>query len=123
MADSRANDKRRPALGLRKIATLQTLAGGAKPRHRHELANRFARLENERARLERELGIWENCRQATALRLAKVDDEIAVLRPALFPSPARRAVLRQGHGRRRAQAGMQVSGSRPPHNRAMTLEY
>ena len=41
MTDNRANNTRKAGGGLRKIATLQALATGAKPRQRHELANRF----------------------------------------------------------------------------------
>lgn len=123
MPDHRANNTRKAATGLRNIATLQTLAIGAKPRQRHEIANRFARLENERARLERERGIWENCRRATAIKLAKVNEEIAALRPALFERSGRHAAFRQGHGQRCTAAKTQVPGSTAPHNRAMTLEY
>ncbi|MFI5016035.1 MAG: hypothetical protein ACHQAY_27180 [Hyphomicrobiales bacterium] len=123
MSNQPANNTRKAAGGLRNIATLRTLANGAKPRQRHQIANRFARLENERARLERELGMWDNCRHATAIKLAKVNEEIAELRPALFEAPGTNAVLRQGHGQRRTPAETQVAGSTAPHKRAMTLEY
>lgn len=123
MTDHRANNTRKAGGGLRNIATLQTLATGAKPRQRHELANCFARLENERARLERELGMWENCRHAAAIKLAKVNEELATLRPALFKPARRNDVFRRGRGQHRTQAETQVPGSTAPHNRAMTLEY
>lgn len=123
MTNHRADNARKTAGGLRSIATLQTRANGAKPRERHQIANRFARLENERARLEREIGIWETCRRATAVKLAKVNDEIAALRPALFEKAGRGAAFRHGRGQRRAPAETQVAGSTAPHNRAMTLEY
>ena len=117
------NDQRKAAVGLRNIATLRTLSGGAKPRERHQMANRFARLENERARLERELSTWENCRRATAIKLAKVNEEIAEMQVTLFEPPAHHAAFRQGHGRRRTPAETQVSGSAAPQSRAMILEY
>jgi len=61
MPDHRAkNNRRNAAGGLHSIATLQTLANGAKPCERQHMATRFARLENERARLERELMIWRH---------------------------------------------------------------
>ena len=123
MPNDRINGGRKAAGGLRNIATLLTLANGAKPRERHQIANRFARLENERARLDRELSTWDNCRRATAIKLAKVNEEIAAIRPSLFEPPAHHAAFRQGRGRRRAPAETQVSGSTAPHNRAMTLEY
>jgi hypothetical protein len=44
------------------------------------MAARFAWLENERARLERELIIWEERLRATATKLVKVGASIAALR-------------------------------------------
>src|SRR5262245_10486018 len=81
MPDHRAkNNRRNAAGGPHSIATLQTLANGAKPCKR--MATRFARLENERTRLERELMIWEERSRATATKLVKVGAGIAALRPA-----------------------------------------
>ena len=73
------NNRRNAAGGLHGSATLQTLAKGSKPCERHHLANRFARLENERARLEQELVIWEGRQRATATRLAQVNAQAAAL--------------------------------------------
>jgi hypothetical protein len=90
MPDHRAkNNRRNAAGGLHSIATLQTLANGAKPCERQHMATRFARLENERARLERELMIWEERSRATATKLVKVGAGIAALRPALLEAPGR----------------------------------
>ena len=116
-------EKKKPLSGLRSIATLQTLAGGSKPRERHQLANRYARLENERARLEREIGIWENCRQTATNKLAKVREEIDSLRPLLDEVPAKKAVCRNGRGQRRGLGSTDVPGSSPALNRTMQLEY
>jgi len=77
------NNRRNAAGGLHGIATLQTLAKGSKPCERHHLANRFARLEGERTRLEHELGIWEDRQRATSTRLAQVNAQIAALWAAL----------------------------------------
>jgi hypothetical protein len=83
MPDHRAkNNRRNAAGGLHSIATLQTLANGAKPCERQHIATRFARLENERARLECELIIWEERSRATATKLVKVGAGIAALRSA-----------------------------------------
>src|SRR6516164_9068178 len=82
MPDHRAkNNRRNAAGGLHSIATLQTLANAAKPCERQHMATRFARLENERARLEREVIIWEGRSRATATKLVKVGAGIAALRP------------------------------------------
>lgn len=109
--------------GLRSIATLQTLAGGATPRERHQLANRYARLENERARLEREIGIWENCRQTAANKLAKVHEEIGALRLMLDEVPAEKPARRNGSVLRRGPAAADGPGPVPAQGRTMQLEY
>ena len=72
-------DRKTALSSLGRIATLQTHARGAKPRERHQIANRYARLENQRARLEREIGMWEHCRQMAASKLAKVRGEIDLI--------------------------------------------
>jgi len=117
------NDARKGLSGLRKVATLQTLANAAKPRERHQMANRFARLENERARLEREVSAWENRMQATALRLAKVNDEIEALRPSLLDPAHKESALRKGRGRRSPVTEAQVREPLYSHHTALTLEY
>ena len=122
MPDDRATHREK-ASGLRNLATLQTLANGAKPRERHQLANRFARLENERARLERELGAWENCVHAATIKLAKVNQEIAAIRTRLFDVPGKRAAFRRGRGQRPAAAETQVAGPAALRGRAIPLEY
>lgn len=109
--------------GLRSIATLQTLTRNAKPRERHQLANRYARLENERSRLEREIGIWETCRQTAANKLAKVRQEIDSLRPLLDEEPAKTAVCRNGRGQRRGPVATDVPGSSFVRSRTMRLDY
>ena len=113
---------RRPG-GLRNIATLLTLANGAKPRERHQIANRFARLENERARLDRELGTWDNCRRATAIKLGEGQRGDRRAPAKLVRTAGASSGVPPGRGRRRAAAETQVSGSTAPQNRAMTLEY
>ena len=108
---------------LRGTATLHTLAQRAKPRERHQLANRYARLENERARLEREIGVWENRRQTATNQLANVRKEIDSLRPLLAEAPERKAVGRSGRGQRRGPALTDAPGSPPALGRTMQLEY
>ena len=90
MPDHRAKNNRRNAAGdLHSIATLQMLANAAKPCERQHMATRFARLEIERARLEREVIIWVGRSRATATKLVKVGAGIAALRPALLEAPGR----------------------------------
>ena len=116
-------DRKAASSSLRKAVTLQTLVRAAKPRDRQQVANRFARLENERARLEREIGIWENCRQMAATKLEKIRRELDSLRPLLNEKPARRAVLRKGRAPRRAPPSVDAPGSALIANRSMRLEY
>ena len=104
-------DRKTALSSLRSIATLQTHARGAKPRERHQIANRYARLENERARLEREIGMWDNCRQMAASKLAKVREEIE-----LAPAAIGRNTCRKSRRPKRARAapGPRVDGRARP---------
>lgn len=88
MREQRTRDSRPDAAApWRRITAPRIPANGAKPRGHHHVGNRLARLENERARLERELVICESRQQAAASRLAKVNTELAALRPTLFEAP------------------------------------
>ena len=118
----RKNTRKTPG-GLRCVATLQTLARSTEPQERYQIANRYARLENERARLEREVGIWETRLQATTKKLAKVREEIDTVRPLLEEAPAKNAVCRSGRGQRRGQALTDVPGSATAPRRTMQLGY
>jgi len=116
-------EMRRSQSALRCVATLQTLARDAKPRERHQIANRFARLENERARLEREIGIWQTRLHATETKLAKVCSEIDSLRPLLIEAPAEKAVCRAGRGQRRGPGLTDTQERSPASKRTMQLGY
>ncbi|WP_371345993.1 hypothetical protein [Ancylobacter sp. IITR112] len=73
--------------GLRDVATVQTRLTRSAPANRTQAVSRFARLENERTRLLRELEAW-SARQAEAERmLAKVDEELASMRVLLLDAP------------------------------------
>jgi len=115
--------KRKSLSGLRCVATLQTLARNAKPQERYQIANRFAHLENERARLEREVGIWETRVQATAKKLAKVREEIDLLRPHLEEAPVPKIASHAGRGQRRSPALTETRERSPAANRTMHLGY
>jgi hypothetical protein len=88
MREQRTRDSRPDAAAPRRRITAPRIpANRAKPRGHHQVGNRLARLENERARLERELVICESRRQAAAGRLAKLNTELAALQPTLFETP------------------------------------
>jgi septal ring factor EnvC (AmiA/AmiB activator) len=116
-------ENRKSPNGLRSVATLQTLARSTEPQERYQIANRYARLENERARLEREVGIWENRLQATAKKLAKVREEIDTVKPLLEEAPAKNAVCRSSRGQRRGHALSDTPGSSTAPRRTMQLGY
>jgi len=116
-------EKRKSLSGLRCVATLQTLARNAKPQERYQIANRYAHLENERARLEREIGIWETRVQATEKKLAKVRGEIDLLRPLLEEAPAKNAVCRASRRQRRGPGLTDTQERSPAANRTMRLGY
>jgi hypothetical protein len=80
-------------------------------------------LENERARLEREIDIWENRLKATAKKLAEVRDEIGTVKPLLDEAPAKNAVCRSGRGQRRGPALADAPGSATAPRRTMQLGY
>lgn len=114
---------RKAARGLREVATLQTLVRDAQPGERHHLVSRFARLENERARLERELDMWKTRTRATEDKLAKVYRQIEALGPLLLDEPVKFPAKRQTRGQRRGRASTEVAGSTAPRSRAIRLGY
>ena len=118
------NHKRSPrARGLREVATLQTVLHGARPRERHHLVSRFARLENERARLERELEMWTARKSATESTLSKLHEQIETLRPRLLEeeTPAVRPEGRPSPAGRRKRPSGKPAG--PPRTHNFPIEY
>lgn len=118
-----SRQNRNSAKGFREVATLQTLAHGTQPRERHELASRFARLENERRRLELELGIWETRKSATEDKLANICRQIEALRPLLLDDPAALPRARAARRERRSRAATEEAGARVRESRAIAIEY
>lgn len=78
-------DRRR---NLRDVTTLRTLSDRSAPANRTQAVSRFARLENERARLLRELDAWVVRKDAAERKLAAVETELAGLKRALLDEPA-----------------------------------
>lgn len=117
-----SKQKKTPS-GLRDVVTLQTLSHGARPRERHQLVSRFSRLENERARLEREVEMWGTRKKATEDKLSKVCEQIADLQQLLLEEPAKVPVARQARGHSRPRASTEVSGTTAPPSRNIALEY
>lgn len=74
-------DRRR---GMRQLTTLRTLADQSAPASRAQAVGRFTRLENERARLMRELSTWNARKDAAERMLAVVEEELAGLKLSLL---------------------------------------
>jgi hypothetical protein len=78
--------------GMRDLMTIQGIAGRSVPDSREQIVAEQSRLEHERARLRRELAMWEENGRKTAGRLQAVEDRMTLLRrtlePLLDPAPA-----------------------------------
>ncbi len=68
--------------GMRELTTIQGLNGRTVPSSREQIVAEQARLEHERARLERELQMWQDNQRRTGERLAGVLDRLAMLASA-----------------------------------------
>ncbi|MBS1165408.1 MAG: hypothetical protein H6R00_1433 [Proteobacteria bacterium] len=74
--------------GMRNLATIQTRMISVTPANRTQAVSRYARLEHERMRIQRELEAW-NARKLEAERmLAKADAELAAMRDFLLGTAA-----------------------------------
>lgn len=104
--------------GLREVSTVQTQITRSTPANRTQAVSRFARLENERMRIQRELDAW-NTRKAEAERmLAKVEEELAAMQALLLetPSGAPRGVFPSRRQRSSQPAGAEPAAPRlHPH--------
>jgi len=69
--------------GMRDIPTIQGLNSRSVPDTRQQAATELARLEHEKARLERNLKMWINNQKKTEGRLRQVEERIALLKPVL----------------------------------------
>lgn len=74
--------------GMHDIPTAQSLSSRSIPASRDKIMTQLARMEQERARLERELDIWVGKQQQTEERLQQVRQRIELLQQALDELPA-----------------------------------
>jgi chromosome segregation ATPase len=89
--------------GMREIATIQGLSRRSVPKNRPQAAAELARLEHEKARLERELKMWLDNQQKTEARLSRVEERLALVNQVLTPLPAEGST--KPSSRRRARIG------------------
>jgi chromosome segregation ATPase len=71
---------------MRDIPTIQGLRNRAVPSTREQIVSELARMEHEKARLERELNIWQSNAKRTEGRILQVQDRLALLRNVLDES-------------------------------------
>ncbi len=108
---------------MRDIATIQGLVHRSEPKTREQAVNELARLEHEKARLERELNIWLANQKQTEQRLGRVEDRLALLRRIL--------TVPSDEGDSSAKRGQRKSGTRTMNDdkreskgwREIPLEY
>ncbi len=103
--------------GMHDIPTAQRLIGGSIPASRDKIMTQLARMEQERARLERELDMWVGKQQQTGGRLQQVRQRTELLQQALDKLPA-------AEGRRDSGAQPAADDGRKAKGwQEITLEY
>ena len=73
--------------GMRDVPTMQAIYTRNQKRSREQMVTEFARLEHEKARLERELQLWTKKKAVTEEALAKVQSELDDIQQDLMPAP------------------------------------
>ncbi len=73
--------------GMRDIPTAYGLAKRTKPGSRDEAITELARLEREKARLEREMALWVENQKRTEKHLQRVLTRLAMLEPVIANKP------------------------------------
>ena len=77
--------------GMRNIPTIQGLRNRTVPATREQIMSELARLEHEKARLERELNMWLDNQKKTQVRIQEMQERVNLLQYLLEDlSPKRR---------------------------------
>jgi predicted nucleic acid-binding Zn-ribbon protein len=87
--------KKERVRSMRDIPTVQGLRNRSVPASREQAVAEVARLEHEKARLERELDIWLVNQRNTEKRLRQVEERLAGLEQTLNPPDSDGATKRQ----------------------------
>jgi hypothetical protein len=74
--------------GMRNIPTIQGLRHRSLPTTREQTVGELARLEHEKARLNRELKLWMDHQKRTQGQLQKVEERLTLLQQILEPPAA-----------------------------------
>ena len=87
--------------GMREIPTIQGLHRETVPTSREQAVSELARMGHEKARLERELALWNGHQNRTEKRLQMVEARLAQLQQMLQPQASQEPPSR---GARRSSA-------------------
>jgi len=107
--------KRLPS--MREIPTIQGLKNKAVPANREQIISEFARLEHEKARLERELSIWVTNQKKTNDRFQHVQERLNLLQGLLD------GLSGTEHPRRRPAAAEETPENNNTGYQEISLEY
>lgn len=80
--------KMKSVRGMRDIPTIQGLRHRSLPTTREQVVAEVARLEHEKARLERELNLWIDHQKRTEGQLRQVEERLALLQQVMDPPAA-----------------------------------
>ena len=64
---------------MRDIPTIQGLKNRTVPDSREQIMSELARLEHEKARIDREISVWAGNQKKAQIRATEVQDRIAIL--------------------------------------------
>jgi ferric-dicitrate binding protein FerR (iron transport regulator) len=109
---------------MRDIPTIQGLVHRSQPKTREQAVNELARLEHEKARLQRELDIWLANRKQTEQRLQRVEERLALLQRILTDSSDETNSSPASRSRRKS--GSQAAGAGKSEGKVwkeISLEY
>ncbi len=105
--------------GLRQLSTLQTRLDSTSLANRTQAVSRFARLENERMRIQRELDAWTARKIEAERMLAAVDAELDGVKALLLGTPV--AAVRATSAQHTRVTGR--SAHRAPGTTSQLIEY
>lgn len=105
--------------GMRDIATIQGLSGRNVAGSREQMVTELARMEHEKARLEREMRIWIGNQKRTEERLRLVQERLDLLQKTLNPELIERVAQQSAAAGTDAQAN---TGETPGWNEVV-LEF
>ena len=117
--------------GMRDVPTMQAIYGQNQKRSREQFVTNFARLEHEKARLERELQLWTKKKESTEELLNKVLEELEIAQQSLMlvqsSNPPPRAKGRRGRSKDTARTesppGDGTDSGERSRWREMEIEY